>query len=179
MPSTDLRDARQFDEAYKRLQPLALASANRVLRDEAAAEDVVQDVFVQLWLRPDMYDSKRGSLASYVSMLARSRALDRWRSRSAREGAAERAEEAAKIDAQVVESAAEPVIRREVSRTLLSALDTLPGDQRDALLLAYGRGLTAQEIARVREVPLGTAKSRVRLGLRKARAELRTDAVAA
>jgi RNA polymerase sigma-70 factor (ECF subfamily) len=179
MPFTDLRDAHQFDEAYKRLQPLALASANRVLRDEAAAEDVVQDVFVQLWLRPDMYDASRGSLSSYVSMLARSRALDRWRSRSAREGATERAEEAAKVEAQVTESAAEPVLRREVSRTLLTALASLPGDQRDALLLAYGRGLTAQEIARVREVPLGTAKSRVRLGLRKARAELQTEAVAA
>ncbi len=179
MPFTDLRDARQFNEAYTRLQPLAVASANRVLRDEAAAEDVVQDVFVQLWLRPDMYDASRGSLASYVSMLSRSRALDRWRSRSAREHAVERAEEAAKVDAQVTESAAEPVIRREVSRTLLTALETLPGDQRDALLLAYGRGLTAQEIARVRQVPLGTAKSRVRLGLRKARAELETTAVAA
>jgi RNA polymerase sigma-70 factor (ECF subfamily) len=180
MPFTDLKDAGQFNEAYKRLQPLAVASANRVLRDEAAAEDVVQDVFVQLWLRPDMYDPKRGSLASYVSMLSRSRALDRWRSRSAREHAVERAEEAAKVDTQqVTESAAEPVIRREVSRTLLTALETLPGDQRDALLLAYGRGLTAQEIARVREVPLGTAKSRVRLGLRKARAELETAAVAA
>src|ERR687890_393613 len=101
----DLRDLQQFNEAYRRLQPLALASANRVLRDEAAAEDVVQDVFVQLWLRPDMYDASRGSLSSYVSMLARSRALDRWRSRSAREGVTERAEEAAKVDAQVTESA--------------------------------------------------------------------------
>ena len=172
MPFTDLRDARQFDEAYKRLQPLALASANRVLRDEAAAEDVVQDVFVQLWLRPDMYDPKRGSLASYVSMLARSRALDRWRSRSAREHAAVRAEEAAKVEAQVTESAAEPVIRRETSRTLLTALESLPGDQRDALLLAYGRGLTAQEIAQAVDVPLGTAKSRVRLGLRRAREQM-------
>ena len=95
MTVTDLRDLRQFDEAYRRLAPLALASANRVLRDEAAAEDVVQDVFVQLWLRPDSFDPKRGSLSSYVSMLARSRSLDRWRSRSARESAVERAEEEA------------------------------------------------------------------------------------
>ena len=49
---TDLRDPLQFNEAYRRLAPIALASANRVLRDEAAAEDVVQDVFMQLWLRP-------------------------------------------------------------------------------------------------------------------------------
>src|SRR3954463_9247199 len=92
MTHPNLRDPRQFNDAYRRLAPLALASANRVLRDEAAAEDVVQDVFVQLWLKPDSYDPKRGSLASYVSMLARSRALDRWRSRSARESAVERAE---------------------------------------------------------------------------------------
>ena len=166
---TDLRDPRQFNDAYRRLAPLALASANRVLRDEAAAEDVVQDVFVQLWLRPDSYDASRGSLASYVSMLARSRALDRWRSRSAREHAVERAEVEARAVAQPAESAAEPVIRRERSQRLLSVLETLPSDQRDALLLAYGRGLPASEIARIKEVPLGTAKSRVRLGLRRAR----------
>ena len=172
MTVTDLRDLRQFDEAYRRLAPLALASANRVLRDEAAAEDVVQDVFMQLWLKPDLWNPRRGALSSYVAMLARSRALDRWRTRMAREGAAARAEEEARVRAQSTESAAEPVIRRERSRVLLGALDGLPGDQRDALLLAYGRGLTAQEIARAKDVPLGTAKSRLRLGLRKARARL-------
>jgi len=176
-PTPDLRDIRQFNEAYRRLAPLALASANRVLRDEAAAEDVVQDVFVQLWIRPDSYNADRGSLASYVSMLARSRALDRWRSRSARQSAVDRAEEEARVITEPSESAVEPVIRRETSNALLGVLDGLPGDQRDALLLAYGRGLTAQEIARVRSVPLGTAKSRVRLGLRKARASF--EAVAA
>jgi RNA polymerase sigma-70 factor (ECF subfamily) len=176
MIPTDLQDLRQFSESYRKLAPLALASANRVLRDEAAAEDVVQDVFVQLWLKPDSFDPKRGSLASYVSMLARSRALDRWRSRSARDHAVERAEVEARASTAPAESAAEPVIRRESSQALLGMLDTLPGDQRDALLLAYGRGLTAQEIARVKEVPLGTAKSRVRLGLRKARATLQAAA---
>jgi RNA polymerase sigma-70 factor (ECF subfamily) len=176
-PTPDLRDIRQFNEAYRRLAPVALASANRVLNDEAAAEDVVQDVFVQLWMRPHSYDPSRGPLASYVSMLARSRALDRWRSRSARQSAVERAEEQARAVAQPAESAADPVMRRETSNALLSVLEKLPGDQREALLLAYGRGLTAQEIAAVRSVPLGTAKSRVRLGLRKARANI--EAVAA
>ena len=104
-PSPNLRDPQQFNDAYRRLAPLALASANRVLRDEAAAEDVVQDVFVQLWLRPDSYDASRGSLASYVSMLARSRALDRWRARSSREHAVARAEEQARADAQPTDRA--------------------------------------------------------------------------
>ncbi len=176
MLPSDLRDLRQFSETYRKLAPLALASADRVLRDQAAAEDVVQDVFVQLWQKPDAYDPKRGSLASYVSMLARSRAVDRWRSRGARERAVERAEVEARSAFQPAESAVEPVIRRERSRNLLGVLETLPGDQRDALLLAYGRGLTAEEIARVKEVPLGTAKSRVRLGLSKARATLQAAA---
>jgi len=169
---TDLRDPLQFNDAYKRLSPLALAAANRVLRDQAAAEDVVQDVFMQLWLRPSAYDPARGSLTSYVTMLARSRAVDRWRTRGARESAVERSAEQVRAEHANEESAAEPVIRRERAHTLLTALDELPADQRDALLLAYGRGLTAQEIARATGIPLGTAKSRVRLGLRKARETL-------
>ncbi|MEA2422088.1 MAG: hypothetical protein QOF55_1187 [Thermoleophilaceae bacterium] len=172
----DLRDPLQFNDAYRRLGPTALASANRVLRDEAAAEDVVQDVFVELWLKPSTFDPKRSSLASYVSMLARSRALDRWRSKGARERAVERSEEQSRVLKEPAESAAEPVIRRERSLSLLGALGKLPTDQREALLLAYGRGLTAQEIARASGVPLGTAKSRVRLGLRKARANLKAAA---
>jgi RNA polymerase sigma-70 factor, ECF subfamily len=173
---TDLRDPLQFNEAYRRLAPLALSSANRVLRDEAAAEDVVQDVFMQLWLKPSTFDPSRGSLASYVSMIARSRALDRWRSRSAREHAIERSGEQSRVLVEPAESAAEPVIRRERSLTLLNTLNELPTDQRDAVLLAYGRGLTAQEIATVSEIPLGTAKSRLRLGLNKARANLKAVA---
>ena len=171
---TDLRDPLQFNETYRRLAPLALAAANRVLRDEAAAEDVVQDVFMQLWLRPSAFDPARGSLTSYVTMLARSRAVDRWRTRGARESAVERSAEQARVHTAEQESAAEPVIRRERSLTLLSTLEELPSDQREALLLAYGRGLTAQEIARATGIPLGTAKSRVRLGLRKAQEKLQS-----
>jgi RNA polymerase sigma-70 factor (ECF subfamily) len=166
---TDLRDPIQFNDAYRRLSPLALAAANRVLRDEAAAEDVVQDVFMHLWLRPSAFDPARGTLTSYITMLSRSRAVDRWRTRTARESAVERSAEEVRAHSADHESAAEPVIRRERSAKLLGALDELPSDQRDALLLAYGRGLTAQEIARATDIPLGTAKSRVRLGLRKAR----------
>jgi RNA polymerase sigma-70 factor (ECF subfamily) len=172
----DLRDPIQFNAAYRRLAPIALASAKRVLRDEAAAEDVVQDVFMQLWLKPSLFDPARGSLNSYISMMARSRALDRWRTRGARDAAVDRATHQERALVAPAESAAEPVIRRERSLTLLHALDELPPDQREALLLAYGRGLTSQEIARVKRVPLGTAKSRVRLGLRKARATLQAAA---
>jgi RNA polymerase sigma-70 factor (ECF subfamily) len=164
----DLRDPRQFDDAYRALAPAAFAAALRVLRDSAAAEEVVQDAFVHLWRRPSAFDPARGSLRSYVTMLARSRALDRWRSRAVREGAAERSRHALEPGADVEESAVEPVLRRERTGRILRALENLPMAQRQALLLAYGGGLTAREIAAVTSVPVGTAKSRLRLGLRRA-----------
>ena len=161
-----------FDASYEELRPLAVAAAQRVLRDQAAAEDVAQDVFIALWRNPKAYDAKRGSLRSYVSLMARSRALDRWRTRQAREAAVDRSAAEQRVSHTDVESAAEPVLRRDRSRRILHALDSLPGEQREAVLLAFGRGLTAQEIASAIGVPLGTAKSRVRLGLQKARSEL-------
>ena len=109
-------------------------------------------------------------------MLARSRAMDRWRTRAARDAELQRSLQEERLRPDFQESAAEPVLRRERSEGMLRALQTLPVDQREAVLLAYGRGLTAQEIARVVEVPLGTAKSRVRLGLQKARASVQAAA---
>ncbi len=169
---TDLRDPIQFNRAYNEHGPAMQAAANRVLHDPAAAEDVVQDVFMKLWRRPTAFDPSRGSLSSYLTMMARSRALDRWRSRSARAAAVERSAREQTVEAPAQESAAEPVFRRDSQQRVLRALETLPGDQREAVLLAFGRGLSAGEIAAAAGVPLGTAKSRVRLGLQKARLEL-------
>jgi RNA polymerase sigma-70 factor (ECF subfamily) len=173
MTMPDLKDPRQFDDAYRQLAPQAIAAANRVLRDESAAEDVVQDVFMQLWLRPGSYDASRGPLSAYVTMMSRSRALDRWRSRSARDAAVERTKEEVRLNGAAAEEAAdERVIRRDRNRRLARAIRGLPAEQRDALLLAYGRGMTATEIAEASAIPLGTAKSRLRLGLRKTRENL-------
>ena len=171
--SPDLKDPRQFDDAYRQLAPQAIAAARRVLRDDAAAEDVVQDVFMQLWLRPSSYDARRGPLSAYVTMMSRSRALDRWRSRSARDAAVERTKEEARLAGAALEEAAdEQVIRRDRNRQLAGAIQHLPAEQRDALLLAYGKGMSASEIAEATAIPLGTAKSRLRLGLRKTRENL-------
>ena len=172
MPLTDLQDPTQFGRAYDEHAPAMLLAATRVLRDPAAAEDVVQDVFVALWRKPSSYDRSRGPLRSYLTMLARSRALDRWRSRSSRDAAVERSAVQLRTERADQEDAAAPVLRRESERRMLRALDRLPGEQREAVLLAFGKGLTSREIARAAGVPLGTAKSRVRLGLQRARTEL-------
>ncbi|MCW2954071.1 MAG: polymerase, sigma-24 subunit, subfamily [Conexibacter sp.] len=161
-------DPQDFSDAYRRLAPVAVRAAQRVLRDQAAAEDVAQDVFTGLWERPGAYDPTRGTLASYVAMVARSRALDRWRSRQVADVATERL--TSEISAAAPERGADELaIRRERSRAALRALGTAPQEQREAVLLAYGVGLSAREVARATQVPVGTAKSRIRLGLIRAR----------
>jgi len=166
--ATDLRDPHTFERAYKEHRARAFAAAVGVLRDPAAAEDVVQDVFAQLWRRPRAFDSKRGVLRSYITMMARSRAVDRWRTQNAREAAVERLATTAG-EPRHEQSADERAIERESSAHVVSILHRLPPPQREAVLLAYGKELTAREIADVIGVPLGTAKSRVRLGLEKMR----------
>ena len=167
---TELRSAQEFERAYRRFSPGARSAAARVLGDHAAAEDVVQDVFMDLWERPEAYDSRRGPLSSYVAMVARARAIDRWRSSRAQGRATERvAQEAERYEVQ--ESAAEGAIRKERARQVMRALQRIPRAQREALLLT-GSGLGHQEIALATGAPLGTVKGRVRLGLKKTRALL-------
>ena len=134
---------------------------------------------MSLWRSPAQFDPGRGSLATYISMLARSRALDRWRSQAAHSAAVERearAQEAEPRVSTLSPGADEPALARERSREVVTALETLPETQREALLLAFGGGLTAREIARAVHIPLGTAKSRIRLGLEKARESLEAAA---
>jgi RNA polymerase sigma-70 factor (ECF subfamily) len=167
----DLRDPKQFEREYRRLSTGARAAANSVLHDQAAAEDVAQDVFVHLWQRPEAYDPARGSLDAYVSMVARARAIDRWRSGKALARALDRSADTVRSEAQSQESAAEHAIRREQTRAVVRALDEVPAEQRTALVLT-GQGVPQREIARMTGAPLGTVKGRIRLGTRRARAAL-------
>src|SRR3954453_8136137 len=131
----DLKDPQQFGIAYRRLSPGVHAAANQVLHDAAAAEDVMQDVFTQLWQRPEAYDPARGSLDSFVCMVARARAIDRWRSGKALTRAVDRSGEEIRTAASTQESAADGVLRREQSRDVARALSGLPAEQRQALVL--------------------------------------------
>jgi RNA polymerase sigma-70 factor, ECF subfamily len=156
-----------FERAYREHRATAFAAAVHVLHDPAAAEDVVQDAFMHLWNRPGSFDHRRGSLRGYIAMVARSRAIDRWRAQAAQESAAERFK--AVLGLEPEGSAAERAIERDGAARLLAVLDGLPPAQREALLLAFGGGLSMSEITAAVDVPLGTAKSRVRLGLARLR----------
>ncbi|HEX8856122.1 MAG TPA: sigma-70 family RNA polymerase sigma factor [Thermoleophilaceae bacterium] len=168
----NLRDPSQFDAAVRDLRPAVLRWARIVLRDDAAAEDLAQDLFTQLWLNPEAYDSSRTSLRSYLRVLTRSRAIDRFRTRGAHQSAAQRLAVEQLSHPRAAESPEAPALRREVARQLLHALDELPREQRAAVLLAAVGELTASELALASEIPLGTAKSRIRIGLSKMRGVL-------
>jgi RNA polymerase sigma-70 factor, ECF subfamily len=175
---TVLASTSGFSTAYREHYPLAYSAAYRVLGDAAAAEDVVHDVFAALWRDPSKFDPRRGSLPGYVAMMARSRAVDRVRSRNAGSAAVDRLAVLDADRAGEAESPAEFAVRREEAGRVLAALSELPAAQRDAVLMAYGRGLSTAEIAKAAGVPLGTAKSRLRLGLQRTREAVATAAAA-
>jgi RNA polymerase sigma-70 factor, ECF subfamily len=160
-PSLDMRAA--FIEHERGVY----AAAHSVLGDVAKAQDVVQDVFLRLWRRPEAFDPARGELGPYLRLMARSRALDLWRESQVRVRAAERLEHVTLP--QVEEHAWE---RDHDGAEVRAALGELPATQREALVLAYWGGLSADQISRHTRVPLGTAKSRIRLGLARLRTTL-------
>jgi RNA polymerase sigma-70 factor (ECF subfamily) len=168
-------DPAQFAGIYARHARGVHAAAMGVLHDHARAQDVVQDVFLRLWRRPHSFDPGRGGLGQYLRLMARSRALDLHREAQAGRRIGERLERLAERAPPAPSNGAAALERHDVR----TAIRRLPDGQREAVVLTYWAGLTAAEIARHADVPLGTAKSRVRLGLIKLREVYETDAAAA
>ena len=158
--------ATDFARIYREHAAGVVRAAARVLGDTALAEDVAQDVFLGLW-RGSGYDPARGPLGPYLQLLARSRALDVWRNSRAGDRRMARLKERTVLDSTVAEAPQHAVLRAADRDLALSAVRKLPVDQRRAIGLTYWAGLTAQQAAEVEGIPLGTAKSRVRLGLHK------------
>jgi len=176
----DLSDPATFARVYDDHGPGVYGAALRVLGNPATAQDVAQDVFLRLWRRPGSFDARRGDLGAYLRLMARSRALDLWRSAQAAGRAGDRLKIASGRDAPRSDDEPAPRFERdEHARGVRAALSALPEPQREAVVLAYWGGLTADEIAARSGVPLGTAKSRVRLGLQRLRAELERAGTAA
>jgi RNA polymerase sigma-70 factor (ECF subfamily) len=152
-----------YDAHARAVYSLAL----RILRSQSDAEDVVQEVFLQAWRQAARYDAMRGTVAGWLLMQTKTRAIDRLRARMARPQSADvdratrKADPGAAPDLQVVQ--AEQAVR------VKAALEQLPLLQRTALELAYYEGLTHAEIAERLEQPLGTVKTRIRQGLLKLR----------
>lgn len=161
-----MRTAPTFEAIYEEHAAAMHRAAFSILRDATLAEDVVQEVFERVW-RGSGFDERRGALGPYLNLLARSRALDLWRRTRSAERARHRLEvhgDSLRAGAQSPEAMIASAAERRLAR---AAVRRLPEAQRQAIGLAYWGGLSAQEVATVEGIPLGTAKSRVRLGLAK------------
>jgi RNA polymerase sigma-70 factor (ECF subfamily) len=170
-------DARAFEIIYERHSTAAFSLAYRMMGSRSGAEDVTQDAFLSLWRSGARYDRARGSVRTWVLGIVHHRAIDALRRatvhdrrRTGDEGIEERFEAPERTD---VEAA-----RREEAGTVRSALRTLPADQCQVIELAYFGGFTHTEIAEMLDAPVGTIKGRMRLGLKKMRAQLGEGQVA-
>jgi RNA polymerase sigma-70 factor, ECF subfamily len=169
----DLSDPSAFARAYDEHSAGVYRAAYRIVRDAAMAQDVTQDVFLRLWRRPRTFDENRGELGSYLRLMARSRALDLWREGQAAGRAGDRLRVITQTEEPRIEDLPPAMLEREHDRSAVrDALGELPPVQREAIVLAYWGGLTAAQIAERSGVPLGTAKSRIRLGLARLRSAL-------
>jgi RNA polymerase sigma-70 factor, ECF subfamily len=171
-PSTQEPGTATFASVYARHRPGVYATALRVLGRPAEAEDVTQEVFVRYWRSPERFDPSRGEVGSYLRMMARSRALDLLRHEQADGRAQERLKAVSPRDEVPVHDSPSSVAEHQEQRSMLrEALRKLPVEQREALVLAYWGGMSAREVAAAAKVPFGTARSRMRLGLEKLRAD--------
>ena len=168
------RDLRAFRTLFDRYGNLVYSAALRVVRDAQIAEDMVQEIFLRIWRKPDSYVAQRGRFVTWLTSVTRNRAVDEIRSRGRRFRY-----ETASPEEQERELAApdtnDPALTAELAdqrRLILAALAQIPQEQRQIIELAYFGGFTQQEIAQRLSQPLGTVKTRIRLGMQKLRVAL-------
>ena len=144
----------------------------RILSDAGAAEEVLLDVYAQVWRQADGYSERRGSPLAWLVTIARSRAIDRLR-RSRQERELSAPLEAASQRAAGGASAEDEAAAGETRAAVRAALHALPPEQREVIELAYYSGMSHSEIAAARGLPLGTVKTRTRLGMARLRETLK------
>jgi|SRR5262245_50703217 len=165
------RDHHAIAELYERHSRLLFGLILRILREREEAEDVLQEVFLAVWTRADTYKVSLGTPVGWLVRIARNRAIDRLRANNTRQ----RAKEGLRGPAVVAHDHAG---RGEQQRDVARALEALPEEQRILIEDAYFRGLTQTELAARFSVPLGTVKTRVRMGLLALRQHLQESYIA-
>jgi RNA polymerase sigma-70 factor (ECF subfamily) len=158
-------DDHALAEVFDHLAPTVYGAALRVLGEGSAAQDVVQDVFVELWRHPDRYNPRAGALGTYLIVLARHRAIDLIRSELRRLARQER--HYRMTPERTGPSPSEAVASADTANAVREAVRLLPDGQRQVVELAYFQGLSYREVALATGIPEGTAKSRLRLALAK------------
>ncbi|MBC7796009.1 MAG: sigma-70 family RNA polymerase sigma factor [Pyrinomonadaceae bacterium] len=159
-------DERALSSLYDRYRLILFGLLLRILTNRAEAEDVLQEVFIQVWQRAWDFDAERGKPFTWLVTLTRSRAIDRLRSLGSRERTAE---EASRNVTEAIADAEHDAIISQRSKVVRAALNQLSDDQKRVLFLAYFDGCSQSEIAERLNSPLGTVKTRMRTGMMKLR----------
>ena len=151
------RDESALAALYDRYASLLSSLLNRILRDTQASEEILQDVFYQLWRNAAQFDPARGSLPGWLAVIARNRAISRLRRRNPSEG-----DELLETTVIVPANLENALAQQQLLGRVKGALENLSSEQRAAIELAYFEGLTHSEIASKTGDPLGTVKTRIR-----------------
>jgi RNA polymerase sigma-70 factor (ECF subfamily) len=170
-------DEQALREVYREFSPAVYGLAARVIANESIAEEVVQEVFVRLWERPERFDAARGPLRAYLLAMTHSRAVERVRS----EDSLRRRHEIAQREAlrePPVENPEHVLVDKDVSAAVRTALAALPESQRVPIEMAYFEGMSYRQVAAALGEPEGTIKYRIRGGMQKLRTALRAVEVA-
>lgn len=169
-------DTKALDELYGRYSRLVFSIALHIVGERATAEEITLDVFIKVWQKADTYQPDRGNVRVWLSGMTRNQAIDRLRHERVRlDGQSLRWAEITthpRSDEQDPETAVDLTLRQQQLR---AALAQLPPEQRDVLALTYYRGYTQREMAELRNLPLGTVKTRVRLAMQKLRQLLQDE----
>jgi RNA polymerase sigma-70 factor (ECF subfamily) len=172
MPWIGRKDPEAFEVFYDRHGGAAYSLAYRILGERGAAEDCIQEAFISIWRSGGKFDAARGSVRSWTLSIVRNRAIDVLRSKAGK------APKMTFDDDEIIESRPadeltdEEAMRNETATEVRGALSQLPDEQSKVIQLAYFGGFSQSEIAGMLNVPLGTVKGRMRLGLEKIRGEL-------
>jgi len=159
-------DRESFRSLYERYSGVLFSAAYRVLNDQTDAEDVLQDVFIQIWDKASLYDPRRGKPLTWALTLTRNKAIDRLRSSQRRFRLKDDVErETQALDAKVELDSVDHVYAAEKGQMLREAVAKLTDDQRIAIEMAFFQGLTQTEISERLKEPLGTIKARIRRGM--------------
>lgn len=158
-------DQTAFRTFMERHTKMVMQILYRMLHEPADVEDVMQETFLQIWQKSERYDAGKASPAGYLTLVARSRAMDLMRKRKP-DAPPDHVDPSFEYDISL------GLVRDESVKRVRAALSQLPLDQRKVIRLAFLTGMTHERIADILRVPLGTVKTRIRLGLRRLRAML-------
>ena len=162
------RDVAAFQAFYRKFNSLLYATIFRVLNDHQDTEDIMQEVLVQVWQKAHLYEPSKGKPLTWVTTMARNRAIDRIRAKQRRAKLNDDFEQETKpLQAEFEEDTSDLVTSNENDKVVQSAVLELTPDQQEAIQLAYFGGLTQSEIAEKLNEPLGTVKARIRRGVQR------------